>query len=39
MYLNNKFGHVKWLAIEDVDIFHQDVSGFSCILIINIGHV
>ena len=24
------FGHVWWLAIEDVDIFLRDVSGFSC---------
>ena len=23
------FGHVGWLVIEDVDIFHQHVSGFS----------
>ena len=22
------FGHVRWLSIEDVDIFHQDVSDF-----------
>ena len=23
-------GHVGWLAIKDVDIFRQNVSGFSC---------
>ena len=23
------FGHVVWLAIEDMDIFRQDVLGFS----------
>ena len=33
------FGDVGWLAIEDVDIFHQDDSGFSCTEITNIGHV
>ena len=24
------FGHVRWLAIKEVDISSQDVSGFSC---------
>ena len=33
------FGHVGWLDIEDVDIFHQDVSGFSCTEVMNIGHI
>ena len=33
------FRHFARLTIEDVDIFHQDVSGFSCISITNIGHV
>ena len=26
------FGHVGWLAIKDVNILHQDVSGFACYL-------
>ena len=32
------FGHVELLAIEDVDIFRQDVPGFSYILTRNFGH-
>ena len=26
-------GHFGWLAIEEADIFHQDVSGFSSTVI------
>jgi hypothetical protein len=30
MYLNKYSDHVELLAIEDLDIFCQDVSGYSC---------
>jgi len=36
MYINNEFWAMSD-AIEDVDIFLQDVSGFSCTKIMNIG--
>ena len=39
MYKKIIFGHVWYLAIGHTDIFHQDVSGFSCTWIMNFGHV
>ena len=33
------FGHIRWLTIENVDIFCPDTSGFHVLKIMNFGYV